>query len=244
MKYYLFIDESGDHGLKVMNPDFPVFVLCGILISEKNLSSLITEIRSIKSHFWGDKKVIFHSRDIRNCDKEFSILFNHELKREFYEKLNFVISNNDYTVIAASIFKDKFIKKYGRLTSDVYELSLSFLIERTIFFLDDIPGLDKRLEIVIEKRGKKEDKRLEEHFQKLRDRGTGYVEASRLKKLGIIIKFESKRDNIEGLQLADLIAYPIARYVIDSERANPAFELVENKIYQKEGRRYGLKVFP
>ncbi len=30
--YYLFLDESGDHGLKNVDPGYPVFVLCGVLI--------------------------------------------------------------------------------------------------------------------------------------------------------------------------------------------------------------------
>lgn len=42
MKYNLYIDESGDHGLSNLNPDFPIFLLCGVVISsveyEKSLS--------------------------------------------------------------------------------------------------------------------------------------------------------------------------------------------------------------
>ncbi len=43
-------------------------------------------------------------------------------------------------------------------------------------------------------------------------------------------KIEIKKENINGLQLADLIAYPIARYIIEPERANPSFEIFKNKI--------------
>ena len=35
--YLLFLDESGDHGLANIDTNFPVFVLCGILISEVKL---------------------------------------------------------------------------------------------------------------------------------------------------------------------------------------------------------------
>jgi hypothetical protein len=45
-------------------------------------------------------------------------------------------------------------------------------------------------------------------------------------------------------KLADLTAYPIARHVIEPKRANPAFEIIENKFYEKNGTRYGLKIFP
>ena len=103
---------------------------------------------------------------------------------------------------------------------------------------------DIELEIVIEKRGRKEDKKLEEHFQRLISRGTGYVNAERLRGYSLAITFSSKVESINGLQLADLVAYPIARYVIDSACANPAFDLIANKIYTKNGKRYGIKIFP
>ena len=83
-KYFLFIDESGDHGLVTLDASFPVFLLCGLLTSEDNYSDLKNNINLIKNTFWGKKEVILHSRDIRKCEKEFQILFNLELKSEFY----------------------------------------------------------------------------------------------------------------------------------------------------------------
>ena len=62
--------------------------------------------------------------------------------------------------------------------------------------------------------------------------------------MDFLIMFKSKSENLVGLQIADLIAYPIARYTLDKERANPAFELIANNIYMKDGKRYGLIIFP
>jgi hypothetical protein len=242
-KYYLFIDETGDHGLVNLDPNFPVFLLCGVLLSQENYTKLRKDINSLKNKFWNNKTVILHSRDIRKCEKEFQILFDLTLKADFYKDLNSIISNSKYRVLASAINKTKYIKKYGKLSNDVYELSLSFIIERAIFCLDEVAG-DKQFEIVIEKRGKKEDKQLAEHFQRLLARGTGYISAERLKEVNTKISFKDKKENINGLQLADLIAYPSARYVIDSKRANPAFNIFEGKIYSKNSKRYGLKIFP
>lgn len=243
-KYYLFIDESGDHGLTTLSPDFPVFLLCGVLMSEPDYFTIRDEFNRIKSEFWKNKEVIFHSRDIRKCEKEFQILFDMELKAAFYNQLNACIANGQYTVIVSAIQKDNYIKKIGRLSNDVYELALSFMIERSVFYLDDINQPNKNLHIIIEKRGKKEDKKLDEHFQRLMSRGTGYISAQRLNDIHLNIHFKNKKENINGLQLADLIAYPTARYVIDPKRANPAFDIVAPKIYSKNGKRYGLKIFP
>ena len=244
MKYYLYIDESGDHGLTTVNPDFPVFLLCGVLVSAGEYENIRQSFNKIKHVLWGNKDVIFHSRDIRKCEKEFSVLFDLEKKKWFYENINLALSNHNYTVFASAIRKDNYIQRFGRLSNDVYELALSFIIERTVFFLDDEKQKEINLEIVIEKRGKKEDKKLEEHFQRILSRGTGFITADRLASYRLNIVFNSKRENINGLQLADLVAYPVARFVIEPKRANPAFDLVESKIYEKGGKRYGLKIYP
>lgn len=244
MNYYLFIDETGDHGLTTLNPDFPLFLLCGTLLSNNAYEQLSDEFNSIKQKLWGNKSVIFHSRDIRKCEKEFVLLFDLDKKQWFYQSINNVVKNCEYVVFASAIQKDEYIKRFGKLSNDVYELALSFIIERAIFFLDEKNEDIKKLFIVIEKRGKKEDKKLSEHFQRLMARGTGYVSAERLKNYGLSIHFKDKKENINGLQFADLAAYPIARHVIEPNRANPAFDLIMNKIYSKNGKRYGLKIYP
>ena len=159
-KYYLFIDESGDHGLVTLDEAFPVFLLCGLLTSEDNYKEIRQSINELKNKFWKNKEVILHSRDIRKCEKEFQILFDLEIKRQFYGMINNVIKNSTYRIISSAIDKIEYIRNYGRLSNDVYELALSFIIERAIFSLDEISNVEKQLEIVIEKRGKKEDKKL------------------------------------------------------------------------------------
>jgi len=165
------------------------------------------------------------------------------IKREFYQELDDIFVSSDYTIICSAIRKDNYIKRHGKLSDDVYEVALSFIIERSIFRLDDF-GNCTSLDIIIERRGKKEDKKLDEHFQRIRARGTAYVDSSRIEKIKTTCHFRSKTDDINGLQLADLVAYPCARYVIDKDRANPAFDVVRPKIYSKADKLYGLKVYP
>jgi len=244
MKYFLFLDESADHGIVNIDSDFPVFVLSGILTSESDYSDINKVLCDLKKEFWDNKKVILHSRDIRKCEKEFVILFDQEIKKKFYEKINQVISNSNYVIICSAIQKKEYVQKYGKLLDDVYEISLSFIIERAVFYLDDISEDNIELKIIIEKRGKKEDSKLKEHFDKILKRGTGYVNSERIKSYKTKIYFKHKSEDINGLQLADLIAYPIACNVLDPERANPAFDVLANKFYSKNNKRYGLKRFP
>lgn len=239
----MFIDESGDHGLKTIDETFPVFLLCGVLISEKEYLTVNSVMNSSKMKYWNNTNVILHSRDIRKCNNEFKILFDLKVKERFYEDINHILTSSNYKIISSAIDKINFIKKYGKLEDDVYEIALSFILERTIFCLDEI-GDCSSLEIIIEKRGKKEDAKLSSHLVKLNQIGTYYVDSERMKKYAIKHKFLNKNENSNGLQISDLLAYPIARKIINTEGVNVSYELIKDKFYTKNGKRYGLKIFP
>ena len=243
MKYYLFIDESGDHGLKTIDSSFPVFLLCGVLVSETDYLEMNKLMNESKLKYWNNLNVIFHSRDIRKCNNEFNILFNLNIKEQFYNSINEILTLSNYKIISSAIDKIAFIKKYGKLEDDVYEIALSFVLERTIFCLDELKNCDS-LEIVIEKRGKKEDTKLANHLNKLNQVGTFYVDSERMKNYAIKQVFLDKWKNNNGLQVSDLLAYPIARKIIFPEGVNVSFEIIKNKFYTKNEKRYGLKVFP
>jgi hypothetical protein len=114
------------------------------------------KVIEMKQKYWKDKKVILHSRDIRKCEKGFEILFDLNIKKSFYEGINSIMKDSHYTIVSCSILKEPYIRKYGRL-SDVYGLSLSYIIERTIFFLDNQDKYGIELYTYAEKRGKKEE---------------------------------------------------------------------------------------
>lgn len=243
MKYFLFVDESGDHGLKTVDTNFPVFLLCGVLISENEFKQINANANQAKLKYWNNTNVILHSRDIRKCNNEFKILFDLKVKEQFYNDINGILTSSNYNIISSAIDKISFIKKYGKLEDDVYEIALSFILERTVFCLDEIKDCDS-LEIIIEKRGKKEDAKLANHLNKLNQVGTFYVDAERMKKYSIKHSFLHKRQNNNGLQISDLLAYPIAKKIIFPEGVNVSYELIKDKFYTKNEKKYGLKVFP
>ena len=54
----------------------------------------------------------------------------------------------------------------------------------------------------------------------------------------------AKKENNVGLQISDLIAYPISRKVLDPETDNISFEVIKPKIYSSHGAMIGLQVIP
>jgi len=242
-KYYLFLDECGDQNLANFDPSFPIFTLCGIVLSEKELDAVSAQLTAIKQKYWSGKKIIFHSRDIRKCEKGYEILFDMDVKREFYKALNSVLGQKLYTIICCAILKEPYIRKYGKM-NDVYTQSLSFIVERTVFYLDSMKEHNIDLNVIIEKRGKKEDARLFNYYNQLIDRGTYFVSSYRIKNYFKSFEMKWKSDDIIGLQIADLVAYPITRFILDNDAANPAYEIIKDKIYTERNKLFGLKVFP
>lgn len=246
MRYQLFLDETGDHGLTFVDQNFPLFVLAGCFFEEGELLHLEEKIKEFKIEFFKTVEVIFHSRDIRKCEGAFQILFDLELKKKFYERLNKIISEAKFIIIGAAVNKDKHIQKYGKGARDPYALSLSFIIERLIFCLDrnKTPNI---VDIKVESRGRKEDQQLLDQYNVILDRGTYYVSSERLKSRINNFEFYYKKDNIVGLQIADLSAYPLARHILNSEEPYIPFSVISNKIYCDWKGKYdgfGLKVFP
>ena len=174
------------------------------------------------------------------------ILFDLEIKARFYERLNAIIAKTPFTVIGAAVNKKKHIEKYGKSARDPYALSLSFVLERLVFFLNRAQG-GGTADIIIEKRGQREDAQLLSQYNAVYDRGTYYVTEAEMKTRVMNFTFKHKRENIIGLQLADLCAYPLARHVLSVNEPYVPFEVIKGKIYcnaKGETRGYGLKVFP
>jgi len=245
-KHYFFLDETGDHGLSFIDENFPIFLLSGCLFESAEYEKITREINTFKQEFFKTTEVVLHSRDIRKCDGSFQILFDLGLKKRFYKHLNAIIFNSNFTVIAVAIDKKKHIEKYGKIADNPYAICLSYILERLVFCTDQNPK-DPTVSIVIEKRGKKEDKQLLAHYNSVLDRGTFHVDASRFKQRITDFTMMTKRDNNIGLQIADLCAYPIARHVLNSEEPYIPFKIIEGKLRKGNDGKvdgYGLKIFP
>ncbi|MEW6088918.1 MAG: DUF3800 domain-containing protein [bacterium] len=246
MKYYFFLDETGDHGLSYIDKNFPIFLLCGCLFSEDSLRQTENTLNDFKRKYFNTIEVIMHSREIRKCEGAFQILFDLNLKEKFYNDLNNILDKADFKIIGAVVNKEEHIKKYGAGAKDPYALSLSFIIERLIFCVD-LMDKNASVDIQVEERGRKEDDMLLAHYNTIKDRGTFYVSTERMIHRLKSFKFFNKRENVLGLQVADLCAYPLARYVLNPRAPYIPFDVIKSKIYcnsKGEFEGWGLKQFP
>ena len=245
INYHLYIDECGDQNLETFSPTFPIFTLCGILVRDDLVPQLEEQVRTLKQEFWGDRQIILHSRDIRKCQNGFEVLFDLDIKRRFYEAINQLLGQHGvYVIVSCSILKEPYIRQFGRF-NDVYGQSLSFVLERAIFCVDNqCPDGQGRISAIVERRGKREDKTLMSYYQQLLDKGTFWVSSERMKIRMSCLDFKWKSEDIAGLQIADLIAYPLTRHVLNPQAVNLAYDVLAPNIFMENGKLLGLKIYP
>ena len=191
------------------------------MFEEKELFKVEEQIKLLKNDFFKTTDIIIHSREIRKCEGPFQILFDLDVKKRFYKKINEILGDTQFTIVGSGVNKEEHIKKYGKGAKDPYSISLAFIIERLVFCLDKHKL--SSVEIKIEKRGRKENQQLLDQYNSIIDRGTYFVQPGRIKKLIQKFDFQSKGENVIGLQIADLCAYPLTRHVLRPTVPYPSF---------------------
>lgn len=244
MGHCVFIDESGDHNLQGGgDPAYPIFVLVAVLFDEKEyIQKAIPSLTEFKIKYFQHEYVILHERDIRKDTGFFSILRDPEKKKSFLEEIGLVMSGLDFKVVAAIIDKRRLVDQYFT-PRNPYHIALEFVLERIYYHTRP----RKRLPILIERRGKEEDRELELAFRRICDGKRLHTELNGKKLPHLEPVFAPKEANIVGLQIADLIARPIGLSYLRPEQSNRAYEVIKNKLRRSPGgvvEGWGLKVFP
>lgn len=210
MGLILFVDESGDHSLSKIDPQYPVFVLCGVIIEEKHHDGAATDaLNQFKEQLFGRRDIILHTVDFTRNQSGYEAMAKHEFRVRFFNELEALLGALNFKVVACVIRKQEHLKKYALHAIDPYMLSLSILIERFIFECGSAGG-----SVVAEARDATLNNALELAFLDLKIRGTHYVSATKVQKRIHNFAIRDKQQNITGLQLADVCATPIGRHSI------------------------------
>jgi hypothetical protein len=244
----MFLDESGDHRLKRINPNYPVFVLGGVIINRAYVRDVVEpEVRQFKLRHFGREDVILHTVDMRNNAGDFAFLTDPTRRSVFYTELNALLQRLDYQVVACVIRKDAHVLQYGANAADPYLYGLEVLIERFCWELGD--ELDSGF-ISAEKRNPTLDRELMEAWEELRTSGVGtsYASSRRIEERIVGLDLRDKKPNLAGMQLADLVITPVGRHVLKTpEKADRVqWSVVESKLRRHKGTYWGagLVVLP
>lgn len=241
-EYIVYLDESGDHSLQVIDPQFPIFVLSACVFRKSDYSaSVVPSFLDLKFRFFGHDMVVLHSRDIRKAQGPFSILQNAQVRGSFLAAINAAVAAAPFTLVTAIIDKRRLTRQYAQ-PDNPYEIALTFCMERVFSHLQGLQQHQATTPMVVECRGKKEDADLELSFRRTAQGGSIHSRA-----LPFEIVFADKKTNSTGLQLADLVSHPIGRHYLNPTQPNQAYAVVEPKFRRSPSGAtggWGRKVFP
>lgn len=245
--FMVYVDESGDHSLTSIDKNYPIFALAFCVFYKTHyLKKVVPKVQQLKFDTFGHDFVILHEHEIRKEKGDFNIFKSSIERHEFLEKLNIIMSVSNFILIAHVIEKHK-IKAEQIKELHAYHYSLKHCLETLYELMIEKSQADKMTFVAVESRGAKEDTELELEFLRICNG------ENRFKKiLPFKVKVVSKKTNSVGLQLVDLVARPIGRYVLNPSQPNRAFDILKAKFYCQGGRKQvgkgfdqvGLKHFP
>ena len=210
--FIVYVDESGDHGLRSIDPQFPVFALSFCIFDKTYyVRELVPRIQDFKFRYWGHDCIVLHEHEIRKQKNDFAFLMTDPaLRARFMLELSELIQTSEFSIAAAVVDKIRLRERYVNPWSP-YELSLHLCIERLFDFLILNKQEGKTVHLLFECRGRDEDRELELEFYRIchGNQQWGYQRRD-FTRINFEARFVKKSANSSGLQLADLTARPIA----------------------------------
>jgi hypothetical protein len=240
--YLVFVDESGDHELTKINPEYPVFVLLFCVIRKDDYTDRVCrELQRFKFEFWGHDEIVLHEHEIRKPRGPFLFLLQRPLRERFVAALTAQMEALPATVVAVVIDKPAFVAKYHDPVGP-YDYAIETGLERVFRHLESLGQAERMTPVVVECRGRKEDGELELAFHRVRD-GKNVLN----RQLPFQLVMVPKAANSPGLQLADLMARPIGLKHIRPDQPNRAYDIIERMLRRSPAGKiegWGLKRLP
>jgi hypothetical protein len=239
--YIIYVDESGDHSLTSIDPNYPIFVVAFSIFEKATYAKTVGDLLKLKFDTFGHDMVVLHERDIRKRRGEFAFIRDPVRGPQFLHDLTNFVNDAAFTLVAAVIKKAALVAQYA-YPDNPYGIALTFCLERAYGFIKDA-GQESRLTyVVVESRGRKEDEDLELSFRRTCAGHNMWGSA-----LPFEIRFSDKKCNSTGMQLADLVARPIGQEILVSGSQSRIYPIIRSKFRSNrlgDIEDWGLKVYP
>ena len=216
--FRIYIDETGNHDMTHADDDNQRFLaLSGVLLeSDYNTSFFQPELESIKRRFFQqdpDVPVILHRKELVNRRPPFQALRDGAIETQFNQVLLEGLERWQYYVVTVVLDKKAHRDQYNVWRYHPYHYCMAVMLERFVLFLH---YGKHRGDVVVESRGREEDEKLKDSYQRLFMNGTDHIPAERWQErlTSRELKVKPKSANVAGLQLADLIAHPSRREIL------------------------------
>jgi Protein of unknown function (DUF3800) len=215
VKYRLYIDEAGNADTNPSKDANQRYLsLTGLIFKLDYVAeTLHPRLESLKREHFGhhpDTPISLHRKELVNKNFPFNALRDPTRELAFNDAFLELVQHLEYTAFTVTINKRAHVGKYGKFHRHPYHYCLMILLERYVHWLRRHDGVG---DVMAESRSGKQDRELKAEYVSIYENGTTHV--GHLHFEGYLtsrqIKLKSKRDNISGLQLADLFAHPANR---------------------------------
>lgn len=210
-RYRMYVDEVGNSSLKKPEGREQYLSLSGVVIADDAVKGQLTpEFDRLKRTFFQadpDEVVIFHRKEIVQKKAPFDVLSDGGVEKAFNDDFIAVLGNLPFSLITVVIDKAEHLRRYAVWREDPYYYCTLVLLERYLRLLERDNAIG---DLMAEARGSAEDLRLKNAFRSICEKGDGYAPADLCSRRLTTkeLKVKRKQDNIAGLQLADLVAFP------------------------------------
>ena len=234
----VFIDESGDANLTTIDPRFPILnVVCVLVDKTHYFNAVVPGLSRLKQRFFQTDDVVLHDSDLRRMTGACSLLRTTDTQGACQAAISEWISALEFQIVTACIDKEALVRRYAN-PFDPYDLAIRFCLERMSQWLAPRTETGQITQICFESRGKRQDRQaglefnaIIAHQSRLGSRSTQFS-GHPMQAL-----FIPKHANVAGLQLADLIARPLARHCLNVASQQPVMKILGPKLYAH-------KIFP
>ncbi len=210
-RYRMFIDDTGNvHHTASNHPQTRYAGITGVIFEWNYLHSTFDPgmLRLKERHFGIDQKTLkpplLHLRKMKRAMPPFGCLSDMGAK-EHWEKACFSMYRRaQYQVITVGVDKVAFYARYPNWQGSFYEMLVGDAIERYFYFLRYRGVGDVMAETV----NKDRDQELRALYERFYERGTDHIPAERLRPVltSKEIKIKPKAADVQGLQMADMLA--------------------------------------
>lgn len=256
----MYIDEVGTDDLLHLEQDNHRYLsLTGTIIRQDHVGAVLNpallRLKQDVFLFDVDEQIHLHRSDIARRRGVFGQLRDDARRAMFDEGIRQIMSDTEYSVITAFVDKLAMTRQQHWQQRHPYHYLIEILVEKYVQFLERQDDIG---DIMPEARRGKKDKALQAEFTRVKENGTRFVSVERVHSRirAANLKFRTKKDNVSGLQLCDLLAHPSHIHIRDSMEhpvnvgpfAEGVIGILRDQKYDRSNRGriegYGIKTCP
>ncbi len=204
-----YLDESGNTGHRLDDPDQPIHYLVAVLVPEEHVLSLASDLQAIAARTCpGNPTAELHGAQLFGGDGDWRGIPVTNRVQAYKEALALI--GRYGCVVAHSSIDKRRLWSDSTVATTPHLLALQFLVERLdVFLVSQSDSSAQRALLVADETNEHEAYAIN-LVADLQSGGVGVVDGRRVERIVDTVHFVRSRDN-RGVQLADLVAYALNR---------------------------------